>query len=83
MGKHDKTTPDSYVESRIERLEKQLEEKDKQLAFDAETIKQLQTEVSKYNRWMSEIEAAAAEKIAEKDARIAKLEATIIRLAVG
>ena len=82
MGKHDKTTPDSYAESRIERLEKQLEEKDKQLAFDAETIKQLQTEVSKYNRWMSEIEASAQDRIDEQKAYIAKLEATIVRMAV-
>ena len=82
MGKHDKTTPDSYAESRIERLEKQLEEKDKQIAFDAETIKQLQTEVSKYNRWMSELQANAQDEANALRAEIDRRDEAIIRLVV-
>lgn len=74
MGKHDKS--DDYETARIEELEARLK-------FAEEAADDLRKQVAKYNRWMSEIEAAAAEKIAEKDARIAKLEATIIRLAVG
>lgn len=74
MGKHDKSG--DYEAARIEELEARLK-------FAEEAADDLRKQVAKYNRWMSEIEAAAAEKIAEKDARIAKLEATIIRLAVG
>ena len=74
MGKHDKSG--DYETARIEELEARLK-------FAEEAADDLRKQVAKYNRWMSEIEAAAAEKIAEKDARIAKLEATIIRLAVG
>ena len=74
MGKHDKS--DDYETARIEELEARLK-------FAEEAADDLRKQVAKYNRWMSEIEAAAAEKIAEKDARIAKLEETIIRLAVG
>ena len=74
MGKHDKS--DDYETARIEELEARLK-------FAEEAADDLRKQVAKYNRWMSEIEAAAAEKIAEKDDRIAKLEATIIRLAVG
>lgn len=73
MGKHDKS--DDYETARIEELEARLK-------FAEEAADDLRKQVAKYNRWMSEIEAAAAEKIAEKDARIAKLEATIVRLAV-
>lgn len=74
MGKHDKSG--DYEAARIEELEARLK-------FAEEAADDLRKQVAKYNRWMSEIEAAAAEKIAEKDARIAKLEATIVRLAVG
>ena len=82
MGKHDKITPDSYAESRIERLERQLEEKDKQIAFDADVIEQLRKEVSKYNRWMSELQASAQDEANALRAEIDRRNEAIIRLVV-
>ena len=82
MGKHDKITPDSYAESRIERLERQLEEKDKQIAFDADVIEQLRKEVSKYNRWMSELQANAQDEANALRAEIDRRNEAIIRLVV-
>ena len=71
MGKHDKA--EGYTEARIEELEKRL-------ASAEETTKKLRTEVAKYNKWMSEIEARAQDIIEEKDERIAKLEEKIVKL---
>ena len=64
-----------YEVARIEELESRLQ-------FAEENVKRLTAEVGKYNRWMSEIEAAAEDKIAEKDARIAQLEKAVLKAAL-
>lgn len=76
MGKHDKhieKSSEEFLQNRIEDLEKRL-------AFANETNSKLKAELSKYNKWMSEIEAAAQDRLAEKDAHIAQLEAKIVKL---
>lgn len=76
MGKHDIRT----VTSSEEHLTNRIKELEKRLAFANETNGKLKAEVSKYNKWMSEIEAAAQDRLAEKDAHIAQLEAKIVKL---
>lgn len=76
MGKHDIRT----VTSSEEHLMNRIKELEKRLAFANETNGKLKAEVSKYNKWMSEIEAAAQDRLAEKDAHIAQLEAKIVKL---
>ena len=76
MGKHDIRTATSSEEHLMNRV-KELE---KRLAFANETNSKLKAELSKYNKWMSEIEAAAQDRLEEKDAHIAQLEAKIVKL---
>ena len=76
MGKHDMRTATSSEEHLMNRI-KELE---KRLSFANETNSKLKAELSKYNKWMSEIEAAAQDRLAEKDAHIAQLEAKIVKL---
>jgi uncharacterized coiled-coil protein SlyX len=76
MGKHDIRT----VTSSEEHLMNRIKELEKRLAFANETNGKLKAEVSKYNKWMSEIEAAAQDRLAEKDEHIAQLEAKIVKL---
>ena len=76
MGKHDIRT----ITSSEEHLQNRIKDLEKRLAFANETNSKLKAELSKYNKWMSEIEAAAQDRIAEKDAHIAKLEAKIVKL---
>lgn len=76
MGKHDMrtmTSSEEFLQGRIKDLEKRLR-------FEQETNGKLKAEVSKYNKWMSEIEAAAQDRLAEKDEHIAQLEAKIVKL---
>ena len=76
MGKHDirsLTSSEEHMQNRIKELEKRL-------AFANETNSKLKAELSKYNKWMSEIEAAAQDRLAEKDEHIAQLEAKIVKL---
>lgn len=76
MGKHDirmATSSEEYLQGRIKDLEARL-------AFVNETNGKLQKEVAKYTKWISEIEAAAQDRLAEKDAYIAELEAKIVKL---
>lgn len=76
MGKHDIRT----VTSSEEHLQNRIKELEKRLAFANETNGKLKAEVTKYNKWISEIEAAAQDRLAEKDAHIAQLEAKIVKL---
>ena len=76
MGKHDIRT----VTSSEEHLMNRIKELEKRLAFANDTNSKLKAEVSKYNKWMSEIEAAAQDRLAEKDEHIAQLEAKIVKL---
>lgn len=76
MGKHDIRTATSSEEHLMNRI-KDLE---KRLTFANETNSKLKAELSKYNKWMSEIEAAAQDRLAEKDEHIAQLEAKIVKL---
>lgn len=78
MGKHDKTiitSSEDFYENRIADLQDRL-------AFANETASKLKAEVNKYNKWISEIQAAAQDRLDEKDEYIKKLEATIVSLAV-
>lgn len=76
MGKHDIRT----VTSSEEHLQNRIKDLEKRLAFANETNSKLKTELSKYNKWISEIEAAAQDRLEEKDAHIAQLEAKIVKL---
>ena len=79
MGKHDKhdetvrRSSDEFTQNRIKDLESRL-------AFANETNSKLQTEVSKYNRWMSEVEAAAKDRITELEEENTMLREKIARL---
>ena len=75
MGKHDKITPDSYAEARIEELQKRLD-------FAEENNRKLTGELAKYGKLLAKHDDEAMRVIRAKDERIAKLEATIVRLAV-
>ena len=75
MGKHDKTTADSFTEARLQELESRL-------AFAEENNKKLQDEIAKYSKLLAKHDDEAMRIIKAKDSRIAKLEATIVRLAV-
>lgn len=76
MGKHDIRT----LTSSEEHLQNRIKDLEKRIAFAEDTNKKLRTEVAKYNKWISEIEAAAQDRLAEKDAHIAQLEAKIVKL---
>lgn len=76
MGKHDMRT----LTSSEEHLQNRIKDLEKRLAFVNETNSKLQKEVSKYNRWMSELEAAAQDKVAELEAENAKLRGKIVKL---
>ena len=76
MGKHDKTidmSSEEFTNNRIKDLEARL-------AFANETNSKLQTEVSKYNRWMSEVEAAAKDRITELEEENTMLREKIAKL---
>ena len=76
MGKHDvrtMTSSEEYMQNRIKDLEARI-------AFVNETNCKLKEELSKYNKWVSEIEAAAEKKITELEAENAKLKGKIVRL---
>jgi len=79
MGKHDKhdetvrRSSDEFTQNRIKDLEARL-------AFANETNSKLQAEVSKYNRWMSEVEAAAKDRITELEEENTMLREKIARL---
>ena len=79
MGKHDKhdetvrRSSEEFTQNRIKDLESRL-------AFANETIKKLQTEVSKYNRWMNEVEADAKDRITELEEENTMLREKIAKL---
>lgn len=76
MGKHDMRTPTTSEEHLLNRI-KDLE---KRLKFEQETNAKLRAEVNKYNRWVSEIQANAQDKLNEKDAKIAILQGKVLKL---
>jgi len=76
MGKHDKViekSSEEFTGNRIKDLEARL-------AFANETNSKLQAEVSKYNRWMSEVEAAAKDRITELEEENTMLREKIAKL---
>ena len=77
MGKHDIRTATSSEEHLMNRI-KELEKK---LIFANDTIKKLQEQCGRTSEWASEIEANAQDKLAEKDAKIKKLEGAMSRMA--
>ena len=76
MGKHDKviaTSSAEFYQAEAERQRKRAE-------FAEETCRQLREQIGRTNKWMNEVEAAAQDKIAEKDAKIAMLQLKILNL---
>ena len=76
MGKHDIRTATSSEEHLMNRI-KELE---KRLKFEQESNAKLRAEINKYNRWVSEIQANAQDKLDEKDAKIAILQGKVLKL---
>ena len=76
MGKHDMRTPTTSEEHLMNRI-KELE---KRLKFEQENNAKLKAEINKYNRWVSEIQANAQDKLDEKDAKIAILQGKVLKL---
>lgn len=76
MGKHDKVierSSEEFLQNRITDLEKRL-------AFANDTNSKYSGEVNKYNKWMSEIEAAAKDRITELEEENTMLREKIARL---
>ena len=76
MGKHDirtLTSSEEHMQNRINELEKRLK-------FEQENNAKLKAEINKYNRWVSEIQANAQDKLDEKDAKIAILQGKVLKL---
>ena len=76
MGKHDirmVTSSEEHLQNRIKELEKRLK-------FEQENNAKLRAEINKYNRWVSEIQANAQDKLDEKDAKIAILQGKVLKL---
>lgn len=76
MGKHDKTpltSSEEYLHNRIKDLEARI-------VFVNETNSKLKEEVSKYNKWMNEIQTAAEEKITALEKENARLRGKIVKL---
>lgn len=76
MGKHDKViekSSEEFLQNRIKDLEKRL-------AFANDTNSKYSGEVNKYNRWMSEIEAAAKDRITELEEENTMLREKIAKL---
>ena len=76
MGKHDKhieMSSEEFMNNRIKDLESRL-------AFANDTASKLKNEVNKYNKWISEIEAAAKDRIAELEEENTMLRKKIAKL---
>ena len=76
MGKHDKTierSSEEFLQNRIKDLENRL-------AFANDTNNKYNSEVNKYNKWMSEIEAAAKDRITELEEENTMLREKIAKL---
>ena len=76
MGKHDIRT----VTSSEEHLQNRIRDLEKRLKFEQENNAKLRAEINKYNRWVSEIQANAQDKLDEKDAKIAILQGKVLKL---
>lgn len=76
MGKHDKVierSSEEFLQNRIKDLENRL-------AFANDTNSKYSGEVNKYNKWMSEIEAAAKDRITELEEENTMLREKIAKL---
>lgn len=73
MGKHDKAY--GYETACVEELERRLK-------FVEENNRKLMGEVAAYQKYLADSKMRIERVMAEKDAKITKLEATIVRLAV-
>ena len=78
MDKHDKV----IAASSEEHLKNRIKDLEKRLAFAAESNAKLIKENSKWQKWMSEYEANAQDKIAELEAEIAERDKALSRMAV-
>lgn len=76
MGKHDK-----HIEaSSLEFYKAEAERQRKRAEFAEDLVRQLREQVGRTNKWMSEIEANAEDKVSELEAENAKLRGKIVRL---
>ena len=75
MGKHDikSVSNEEYLQGRIKNLEARL-------VFVNETNDELKRKVNRLNKWISELEAAAEDKVTELEAENAKLRGKILKL---
>ena len=76
MGKHDKVierSSEDFLQNRIKDLEKRL-------AFANDNCSKLSGETDKYNKWMSELEAAAKDRITELEEENTMLREKIAKL---
>jgi len=76
MGKHDKVierSSEEFLQNRIKDLENRL-------AFANDTNNKYNSEVNKYNKWMSELEAAAKDRITELEEENTMLREKIAKL---
>lgn len=76
MGKHDMTiikSSEDFYENRIADLQDRL-------AFANETVSKLKEEISKYNKYVNEIQSAAESRITALEAENAKLRGKIVKL---
>jgi len=77
MGKHDvrlATSSEEFLQSKIKSLEERA-------AFAEETCRQLRETIARLQKWNSELETAALEKVEEKDAQIEKLQRAMSKMA--
>jgi predicted nuclease with TOPRIM domain len=75
MGKHDikSVSNEEYLQGRIKNLEARL-------VFVNETNDELKRKVNRLNKWISELEAAAEDKVTALEAENAKLRGKILKL---
>ena len=75
MGKHDikSVSNEEYLQGRIKNLEARL-------VFVNETNDELKRKVNRLNKWISELEAAAEDKVTELEAENARLRGKILKL---
>ena len=78
MGKHDKV----IAESTEEFYQNEIRNLRDKLAFCNDTISELRAQVSKYNRWMAELDANAQDEIDALKAENEQLKKAVLKAAL-
>ena len=76
MGKHDR----HFEPGSAEYFQAEAERQRKRAEFAEETCRQLREQMGRTNKWLSEVEANAEDKISELEAENAKLRGKIVKL---